>query len=459
MHIRDFKDKQVHFIGIGGISMSGLAEILLGRGYSVSGSDATESSLTKKLTSLGAKVFIGQKYGQHKGASLVIKTSAISKENEELRGVLEAQIPVMERIELLNQFMDGYKLSIGVSGMHGKTTCTSMLATILVGCGMNPTVHNGSELEILGGATHVGTDDVFVAEACEYKDNFLSLSPNVEIILNIDRDHLDYFKNLTHIISSYSKYISKLPVDGILIANGDDKNTLEASKARNCEMITFGLNSSNTYYASNIIDREDGCCDFDLYFDNKNYGSIVLNVPGRHNVYNALAAIVASIVCGTDIRCAKNQVSNYHGAKRRFEFIGRNKNNADIYHDYAHHPVEVIASLQSAKARAKKNVICIFQPHTYTRTKALLNEFSQSFDSADHVVIVDIYSAREVDKGEIHSRDLCSAIKKHGKVKSVCYLPSFEEAASYANTISRKGDMILTVGAGSIEQINDMLCR
>lgn len=459
MHIKDYIDKKVHFIGIGGISMSGLAEILLGRGYKVSGSDAASSRLTDKLQKLGAEVFIGQKYGQHKGASLIVKTSAISQDNDELRGAIEDNILVIERAELLSQIMDEYKLSVGVSGMHGKTTCTSMLATILLGCGIDPTVHNGGELGILGGATHVGTDDIFIAEACEYKDNFLNLNPNIEIILNIDRDHLDYFKDLDHIITSYSKYIAKIPENGCLIANGDDENTLEAAKARKCKMITFGLNTDNDFYAQNIKDKTNGCSDFDLFYNNKKMGRVSLNVPGCHHIYNAMAAIAASVECGNDFDCAIKSISEYRGAKRRFEFIGKNANGANVYHDYAHHPTEVKANLQGAKIRSKGSVICIFQPHTYTRTKALLTEFSASFDLADHVILVDIYSAREVDKGEIHSKDLCSAIKRRNKIKTVCYMPSFEDAKIYVDSISKKGDMVITLGAGSIEKINEMLCE
>ncbi len=459
MHINDFKGKQVHFIGIGGISMSGLAEILIGRGYKVSGSDAASSSLTEKLEKMGAKIYIGQKYGNHKGAALVVKTSAISDDNEELIGVIEEHIPVMERAEVLSQIMDEHKLSVGVSGMHGKTTCTSMLATILIKCNMNPTVHSGGELDILGGATYVGGTDIFVAEACEYKDNFLTLNPDVEIILNIDRDHLDYFKDLEHIISSYTKYIEKIPKEGSLIANGDDKNTLEAAKTRKCKMITFGLDKSNDYHPENIIIRSNGCCDFDLIVNNNNKGRVSLSAPGQHHIYNAMAAIAASVVCGNDIECSIKSVKDYSGAKRRFELVGTIKSGVNVYHDYAHHPTELATNLKSAKVRAEKDVICVFQPHTYTRTKTLFNEFVESFDSADHIILVDIYAAREKDPGDIHSRDLCAAIKKRGKVASVSYQPSFEEAAAQAKAIAEKGDIILTMGAGSIVKINDIMCK
>lgn len=457
MHIKDFMGKQVHFIGIGGISMSGLAEILIGRGYKVSGSDTTKTPLTDKMERLGAKIFIGQKYGQHKGCALVVKTSAISEDNEELRGALEDNIPVMERINVLSQIMDEYKLSVGVSGMHGKTTCTSMIATILMGCKMSPTIHIGGELELIGGTTRVGTSDIFVAEACEYKDNFLSLDPNIEVILNIDRDHLDYFKNLNHILDSFAKYIAKIPEDGKLIANGDDVNVLSAAKSRKCDLITFGLGKNNDIYAKNISNKKDGSCDFDLIFEGKDFGKVSLSVSGNHSIYNALAAIAASHVCGTDLNCAMKEISNYTGAKRRFEFVGKNYNQVDIYHDYAHHPVEVAATLQSANSRGFNNIICIFQPHTYTRTKALFTEFAESFDAADHVIFVDIYAAREKDPGDIHSKDLCGAVNKRGKVKSVCYQPSFEDAVAYVQSIAQKGDIILTLGAGSIENINEML--
>ena len=457
MRINDFKGKHVHFIGIGGISMSGLAEILIGRGYKVSGSDALPSLLTRKLESMGAEIFIGQKYGQHKGAALIVKTSAISPENEELRGALEDGVPVFERIDVLSQLMDESCYSVGISGMHGKSTCTSMTATVLIGCGMDPTIHIGSELTLIGGTTYVGKGNIFVAEACEYKDNFLSLNPNVEVILNIDRDHLDYFRDLNHIINSFSKYIAKIPEDGVLIANGDDKNVLEAAASRRCEMLTFGFGKTNNVYAENLSVKSDGSYDFDLIYKGEDALRVSLGVPGKQHIYNAMAAIAASVVCGADIGCAVKEISKYHGAKRRFEYIGKSINGAEIYHDYAHHPAEVAVNLESAKSRGYKNVICIFQPHTYTRTKALLNEFAASFDPADHVIFVDIYAAREKDPGDIHSKDLCGLVHKRGKVPSVCYQPSFEDAAAYAKAVAKEGDIILTMGAGSIEKINDML--
>ncbi len=458
MHINDFKGKRVHFIGIGGISMSGLAEILIGRGYKVSGSDASESHLTKKLEGMGATIYIGQKYGNHKGASLVVKTSAISEDNEELQGVLEDNLPIMERINVLNQLMAEHKKSVGISGMHGKTTCTSMTATILMECGLNPTIHIGSELALIGGTTRVGSKDIFVAEACEYKDNFLSLSPNVEVVLNIDRDHLDYFSGLEHILDSFSKYISKIPKDGTLIANGDDANVDEASKSAKCEILTFGLNEENNFQAVNLTCQKDGNCAFDLVYDGKNYGKIALGVSGEHNVYNAMAAIAASYVCGAPIECAMKEVAKYTGAKRRFEKIGKTEKGTDVFHDYAHHPIEVAATLKSAKARGYDNIVCIFQPHTYTRTKTLFKEFIECFDDADSVIFVDIYAAREKDPGDIHSKDLCKAVKERNNVNTADYKSSFEEAAEYAKSIAGPKDIILTLGAGSIEKINDMMC-
>ena len=353
--------------------------------------------------------------------------------------------------------MDEARYSVGISGMHGKSTCTSMAATVLIGCGADPTIHIGSELILIGGTTYVGKGDVFVTEACEYKDNFLSLDPNIEVILNIDRDHLDYFKDLDHIIDSFSKYITKIPEDGMLIANGDDANVLKAASSRKCEMLTFGFDKTNDIYAQNMSVKSDGSYDFDLIYKKENALRVCLGVPGKHNIYNAMAAIAVSRVCGTDINCAVKEISKYEGAKRRFEYVGKSPNGADIYHDYAHHPAEVSATLESAKSREYENVICIFQPHTYTRTKALLNEFAESFDSADHVVFVDIYAAREKDPGDIHSKDLCGLVHKRGKVKSVCYQPSFEDAAAYVRALAQKGDIILTMGAGSIEKINKML--
>ncbi|MEX1376133.1 MAG: UDP-N-acetylmuramate--L-alanine ligase [Eubacteriales bacterium] len=453
MKITDFKNEKIHFIGIGGISMRGLAKLLLLDGYQVSGSDMNYDDCFEGLEKLGAKCYSPHKAGQEEGAGLVVINSAIPDSNPELAAAREKGIPVMERTELLSQLMERARISFGVSGMHGKTTCSSMLVTILELCGMNPTAHLGGELSLIDGATKYG-GDIFVAEACEYKNNYHRLSLTGATILNIDEDHLDFFKDLDDIIESYRVYINKLPEDGIVVLNADDENVLLAADQRKCKAVTFGIKNNADFIAENIRKKEDACYEFDLVHDGKKY-PVSLNVPGRHNVYNACAAIASAAVCECDIECACKTVGEYKGAKRRFEKSGVLQNGAVVYHDYAHHPIEVKATLGAAKDRAKGKLIAVFQPHTYTRTKALLDDFAESFADADHVIITDIYAAREKNDGTIHSKDLVEKISAVNK--NVYYADSFETAANKAFELSQNSDIIITLGAGDIQKVNRKL--
>ena len=455
MQITDFKNERVHFIGVGGISMRGLAKLLLLDGYRVSGSDMNYADCFEMLTELGAKCYSPHKQGQEEGAGLVVINSAIPEHNPELKAAREKDIPVMERTELLSQLMEGARISFGVSGMHGKTTCSSMLVTILELCGLNPTAHLGGELSLIGGATKHG-GDTFIAEACEYKNNYHRLSLTGAAILNIDEDHLDFFKDLDDIIDSYRTYINKLPAAGIVVLNADDDEVLLAANQRKCDAVTFGIVRDADFRAVNINKGSDGLYKFDLLHDNRAY-PVSLGAPGRHNIYNACAAIASAVCCECAVECACSTVGEYQGAKRRFEKSGELKNSVVVYHDYAHHPIEVKATLLAANDRTQGKVICIFQPHTYTRTKALLDDFADSFESASVVIVTDIYAAREPDDGTIHSRILVDRIQRAFPDKICMYADSFDEAANKAFELSSNNDIIITLGAGDIQKVNRKL--
>ena len=455
MRITEFKNVKIHFIGIGGISMRGLAKLLLLDGYIVSGSDMHHAPCFETLKELGAKCYSPHKKGQEEGAGLVVINSAIPDNNPELAAAREKGIPIMERTELLSQLMENHRISFGVSGMHGKTTCSSMLVTILELCGLNPTAHLGGELDIIGGATKHG-GDIFIAEACEYKNNYHRLSLTGALILNIDEDHLDFFKDLDDIIQSYRTYINNIPKGGVVVLNADDDEVLSAADSRNCAALTFGIQRDADFNAVNIRKDEDAFYEFVLKYKEKFY-PVKLSVPGYHNIYNACAAIAGAVYCECSIDCACKTVGEYKGAKRRFEKSGHLLNGAQVYHDYAHHPLEVKATLEAAKDKSQGKVICVFQPHTYTRTKALIDDFSRSFNDADELIITDIYAAREVNDGSIHSRDLVDRILESNKGKKCYYADTFEIAAKRAFELSENGDIIITLGAGDIEKVNRLL--
>lgn len=449
-------EKKVHFIGIGGISMSGLATILMTWGIPVSGSDRADSETIEKLREMGADIRIGHKAGLHEGASLVVYTSAISDDNEEIVAARASGVPVIRRAELLNRIMAQYGQSIGIAGAHGKTTCTSMAATILYECGKDPTIHIGAKLSVIGGSVRVGGNGIFVTEADEYKESFLAFPPTIAVILNIDADHLDYYTGIEQIAGSFAKYVSMLPADGYCIVNGDDALAVEIMKGAPCPGTTFGFSDDCAWRAANFMADASGCFSFDLTLNGDNCCRVKLSVPGRHNIYNALAAIAAAHHCGVDPKCAAEKLSGFKGADRRFQKVGE-AGGAAIYHDYAHHPTEVRATLETAALLPRNRLWCVFQPHTYTRTKALFNDFITAFDKADKVVLLDIYAAREKDPGGIDSSMLCNAINEKAGDGKCVYAPSFEEAVKIVKKEKHRGDVIFTMGAGDVEKLNGML--
>ncbi|MCR4436424.1 MAG: UDP-N-acetylmuramate--L-alanine ligase [Clostridiales bacterium] len=446
--------KYIHFVGIGGISMSGLAEILMRFGYKISGSDLKASKLTKKLEQMGVKIYISHDESNIKNPDLVVYTAAVKQDNPELIRARALNVPIMDRATLLGQIMEKYPYSIAISGTHGKTTTTSMITTIMMEAGLDPTVHIGGELQSIGGSTRIGGNKYFITEACEYVESFLKFHPFLAVILNIDLDHVDYFKDLEHIKSAFLKFASLVPDNGCVVACADDPGTSWLLDKLTCNKITYGLKSENALWsAKDIVFNDMGCATFSLTRNDEKIDTIALNIPGIHNVNNALAAIAACHAFGCGISQIKEGLRKFTGASRRFELKGI-VDGIKVIDDYAHHPSEVKATLKAAKNCRHSKIWCVFQPHTYTRTKSFLEDFSNSFSDADSIIVSDIYAAREIDRGEIHARALCERLSSKGK-KAV-YISGFENIAAYLENHASTGDIIITMGAGDIYKVGEI---
>lgn len=443
----------VHFIGIGGISMSAIAEVLFELGYIVTGTDVTASKITDKLLKKGIGINIGHHQDHLPSCDLVVFTAAIDEDNPELLKAKDLGISIIDRAEMLGLLMKKYKNSIAISGTHGKTTTTSMISLILEYSQYNPTIMIGGELDQINGNLKIGGLDYFVTEACEYVESFLKFFPTIGVILNIDEDHLDYFRDMDHIIESFTKFALLIPENGYLIAFNDDDNIKKVLPHIKCNVATYGKSEGSDYIPHNIFYNQMGFPSFDVYYRNENLGSFQLSIPGRHNIDNALAAIACSHILGVPIDKLQQNLGIFKGTHRRFDILGK-VDTVTIIDDYAHHPTEVKATLEAAKRYPHNRLWCIFQPHTYTRTKALLNDFASSFHNADAVIITDIYAAREKDSGEIHSRDLAEAITHYHD--SVLYFSSFESIIDHVKKYIQPEDLIITMGAGNIYEVGEM---
>ncbi len=446
--------KYVHFIGIGGSSMSGLAEILLSQGYKVSGSDIKSSKATQKLEKKGAEIFIGHSMDNITNPDLVVYTVAVKEDNPEMIRSRQSGVPVIDRAELLGLIMKRHSFGIAVSGTHGKTTTTSMITTIMLEAGTDPTAHIGGELDCIGGNTRIGNSQFFITEACEYYSSFLKFFPYMAVILNIEVDHVDYFRDLQHIKDTFRSFISLVPADGYIIACADDENTLSVISDKSCNKITYGLkNSQATWTARNITYNQLGCAAFEVLKEGNSLGSVSLSVPGPHNVSNALAAIAACHTCGCSMEDITTGLLKFGGSHKRFELKGL-VDDIKVVDDYAHHPSEVKATLNAAANTVHNKIWCVFQPHTYTRTKAFMDEFSQAFGNADNVIVADIYAAREKDPGDVHSSMLAEKICEQGG--NAMYIGDFQEIAQFLDKNAASGDLILTMGAGDIVRCGEM---
>lgn len=459
MYQIDFKKPiYVHFIGIGGISMSGLAEILMNEGFRVSGSDMKSSELTDNLEKKGAVISIGQRAENISDPDLVVYTAAIHPDNPEYAEAVRKGIPMLSRAELLGEIMANYGEAVNVSGTHGKTTTTSMITDIMLEAGKEPTVTVGGMLDAIGGNIKIGKRDLFIAEACEYTNSFLSFHPTIAVILNVEADHLDFFKDIDDIRSSFKRFALTLPQDdrGYLIINGDIRDVSYFTDAVKCGCLTFGKAPGCDLTAADIEFDDKACASYSLIVKGENKGRVVLSVPGEHNVYNSLAAIGVGLRLGIGLDTIIRALKGYTGTKRRFELKG-NVRGFDVIDDYAHHPQEIEATLKAAAMYPHKKLFVVFQPHTYTRTKALLNEFADALCGADEVILADIYAAREKNTIGISSGDLADLIAEKGG-RSI-YIPDFESIKEYIYDNVKEGDLLITMGAGNVVDIADQLVK
>ena len=446
--------KRIHFTGIGGISMSGLAEILVSQGYIITGSDMKASSITQKLEKMGIKITIGHLAENVTGADLLVYTAAVNSSNPELVAAKQIGIPCIDRATLLGEIMKEYPGSVAVSGTHGKTTTTSMISMIMLEEGLDPTIHIGGELDAIGGTTRIGGSDYFIAEACEYTGSFLKFHPYLAVILNIEYDHADYFKNLDHVKETFLNFAKLVPEDGHLLACGDDPSAVAVMEQVSCNKTTFGLLSDKcTWSAADISFDDMGCATYTLLYHNGPAAEIKLKVPGIHNVSNSVAAIAACSIMGCSLASATKALLKYGGTHRRFELKGISEG-ITVVDDYAHHPSEVAATLKAARNCAHSRIWCVFQPHTYTRTKFLMDEFSTAFEDADIIIMADIYAAREADTGEVNSGMLADRISNNGKQS--LYIKDFESIVEYLDKNANSGDLIITMGAGDIYKVGEL---
>lgn len=445
----------VYFVGIGGVSMSFLAQLLANAGFGVSGSDRSHSALTDTLEAKGIKVFYGQRAENITDSiDCVVLTSAILPDNPEYMAAREKGIPCLTRGQAMGQVMRNYACPIGISGTHGKTTTTSMAGEILMAAGLDPTLSVGGILKEIGGNIQIGNSGYFVTEACEYTNSFLDFAPKIGIILNIGEDHLDFFKDLADIRHSFRRYADLLPEDGCLIINGDLENREELTDGLKCRILTFGSDEGSDYYPSDLSFDSQGYPSFQLHGPGGQTRQFSLQIPGEHNVYNAMAAIALANLLSIDSAVTRDVLSRFHGTDRRFQYKGT-IGGVTVVDDYAHHPAEITATLKAASRCPHNRIWCVFQPHTYSRTRAFLKEFAQALTLADQVVLADIYPARETDDLGMHSELLQKEIQALGK--ECHYFPNFDEIETFLLENCINGDMLITMGAGDVVKIGETL--
>lgn len=440
--------KKLFFVGIGGISMSSIAFVFASRGYEVAGSDRAESDMTRKLAASGIKVYRGHDAANVAGADAVIYTGAVNEQNPEIAEAKRLGLPIIYRADALGYMMKKYGTRIGVSGSHGKSTCTAMTSHILIASGADPTVMCGAETAEMGGAYRVGAKKDFVFEACEYKDSFLGFFPSVAVVLNIDLDHTDYFtEGLSQIKASFRKYaLIAINDGGAAVANADDENTVSALEGLPC--VTFGVKNAADFTAANIS-YESGYAEFDIMKRGELFCHVHMSIPGEHNVYNALAAAASCDLAGVSPEDIGKYISDFTGLSRRFEKKG-SVQGADVYIDYAHHPRELRAAVAAAKKLCRGKLICVFEPHTYSRTYSLFDEFAASFAGADRLFFTDIYAAREVNTYGVSSEMLARAAGGE-------YTPAYEDAAESVRACAGEGDLVLVLGAGTVIEVAKFL--
>ena len=434
--------KTIHFIGIGGSGMCPLAEILHSKGYTLQGSDNNESSIVDRIRKMGIKVMMGQRAENIEGAEMVVYSAAISKENPELKAAIESGIPTFQRAELLGEVSRQFSNCIGICGTHGKTTVTSLTVQTMIEAGLDPSAVIGGKLPLTNSYGRVGATETIVMESCEYQDTFLKMSPDVAVILNIDEDHLEYFKTMENLILSFTKFANS--ATKAIIYNGDDENTLKAiADIKGKEMISFGFQKKNDYYAENVEEYKGAFTKFDVMYKGEKLGNVELSIPGIHNVLNALAAIASSIYSGAKFEDCIKGLQEFKGAGRRFEDLGT-YNGIDFIDDYAHHPAELKVTLEAAMKMGYNTVWAVFQPFTYSRTAMHFDEFVDVLKIPDRCVMTEIMGSREVNTYDIYTSQLSE------KIPGSVWFNTQEEVADYVVKNAKEGDLVLTMGCGDI---------
>ncbi len=459
--ICDYKGKRVHFIGIGGSSMSGLAGLLQEEGYLVTGSDKTRSHKTDHLAEKGIGIRIGHEPGNVRGADVIIYSAAIAESNPERAEARRLGIPQIERCDLIGQLMLGAPFAVGVSGTHGKTTTTSMLAQAFLSAGADPSIHIGGELDFIGGSTRRGAGGDFIVEACEFHESFLHFHPSVAVITNIDEDHLDFFGDIEHIEAAFSKFAALLPENGWCVAWGDDPRARRVCLNAKCNHLTYGRGADNDLRPENLRYDEHGRADFDAVLRGEMIGHFHIGVATEVNMLDALAVIGVCRVRGLDMEKVAHALADFRGAHRRFERTSVT-DGVECYTDYGHNPAEIknalrLADLKLSERAPRGELWSVFQPHTYSRTKTLFDQFLETFDVADHVLVTDICAAREVDPGDIRSEMLIAPLRARGL--DAVLTPSFDDAEAYLRAHWRAGDVMVSHGCGDIDLLNEQIAK
>ena len=453
-HIRDYRNKRVHLIGIGGSSMSGLAEMLIDQGYRVTGSDRDDGYLMVHVRRKGAQVMIGHRPENVRGADLVVYSAAIPPENPERAEADRLGIPSIERAVLLGQLMEGFPQAVGVCGAHGKTTTTSMLSQILMDAGKDPSIHIGGRLDAVGGSTRVGHSGIFVAEACEFNRSFLRLHPTVAVVLNIDADHLDCYRDLDEIEDTFGVFLHLVPQHGTVIGNGDDPRVRRQLARLSCRTVTFGFGPGNDWQPDRLTEDERGYAAFDLLRAGEPVAHVTMGVPGDFNVMNALAALAAADTLGVPPDQAAQSVSRFVGAHRRFERTDV-IDGVEIFHDYGHNPAEMRNAVSIARKRCKGTLYAVMQPHTFSRVRTLFDQYLDCTRQADVTLVTDICAAREKDPGDLNSGMLVEGMRRQGL--QAYWTPTFDDTESWLRAHWRPGDLVITMGCGDINLLNEQI--
>lgn len=449
--IKDYQGQRIHLIGIGGSSMSGLAEMLMDEGYIVSGSDRDEGYLIGTVREKGAQVFIGHRAENVHGAAMVCYSAAIHPDNPERQEAERLGIPTLERAWLLGQLMEGYPKAVGICGAHGKTTTTSMLAEMLTEHGMDPSIHIGGRLDAIGGSTRVGHSGIFVAEACEFNRSFLRMKPTVALVLNIDADHLDCYRDIDEIEETFGQFLGLLPADGIAIGNGDDARVRRQIEKLACRKVFFGFGEENDWRPENLEEDERGYATFDLTHRGEKRARIRMGVPGDFNILNGLAALAAAEELGLPAEKAAESLERFTGAHRRFELTDT-IDGVEVFHDYGHNPAEMRNALSIARKRCKGKLWAVMQPHTFSRVRSLFQDYLTCTEAADYTLVTDICAAREADPGDLNSGMLVTGMREHGI--DARWTPTFDDTEKYLREHWQAGDLVLTMGCGDINMLN-----